>query len=307
MNKDVSIIIVTYNGKDVTLKGLSSYKKAISLDKSHSYQIIVVDNDSKDGVADAIENEFQDVLLIRNKGNVGFAKANNVGFERADGRYILFSNPDIENFENTLPEIIKYMDTNPEVGACTPFLELVKTGKLDWPSHRGFPTPWASFCYYVGLQRLFSFSKPLSRVFGKYHLLDKDMNSPHEVDAITGAFFFVRREVFEKAGKWDERYFMYAEDLDLSFQIKKLGYKIVFYPLVKVLHYHGLVSGLKAETSTVTKADPATKERAYNAFYDTMKIFYDKNLRARYPEFIRSLVFFGIDYKKAKGSKAKKV
>jgi GT2 family glycosyltransferase len=304
---DVSIIIVTYNGKEVTLKGLESYRKAISQDKSHSYQVIVVDNDSKDGVADAVEKEFPEVLLIRNPGNHGFAKANNIGYEKAEGRYILFSNPDIENFENTIPDLVKYMDSNPDVGACTPFLELVKTGKLDWPSHRGFPTPWASFCYYAGLQKLFAFSKTLSKLFGKYHLLEKDMSQPHEVDAITGAFFFVRREVFEKAGKWDERYFMYAEDLDLSFQIKKLGYKIIFNPNVKALHYHGLVSGLKAETGAITKADPATKERAYNAFYDTMKIFYDKNLKEKYPRFIRALVFWGIDYKKAKGSKAKKV
>ncbi len=304
---DVSIIIVTYNGKEVTLKGIESYIKAISADKLHTYEIIVVDNCSKDGVADAVAKSFPEVKLIRNTDNLGFAKANNVGFTASSGRYILFSNPDIENFENTVPELVSFMDSNKDVGACTPFLELVKTGMLDWPSHRGFPTPWASFCYYTGLQKLFSSSKTLSRVFGKYHLLDRDMNVTHEVDSITGAFFFVRREVFEKVGKWDEAYFMYAEDLDLSFQIKKLGFKIMFLPHIKALHYHGLVSGLKAETKEITKADPETRARAYNSFYDTMKIFYDKNLRRDYPEFVRSAVFWAIEYKQKKGSKAKRV
>jgi len=230
MKTDLSIIVVTYNGLDITLKTLACYEEAIAADPAHSYEIIVVDNASQDSVADAVEECFPNAHLIRLQQNAGFSAGNNVGFASSDGRYILFSNPDIEVTDETLPTLIALMDQNPDVGACTPFLKLATTGDIDWGAHRGFPTPWAAFTYFAKLAQLFAKSRRLSRIFGQYHLLDRDLSKAHEIDVVRGGFFFVRRGVFEQAGGWDKDYFMFGEDIDLCYQIKKLGHKIMFFP-----------------------------------------------------------------------------
>jgi GT2 family glycosyltransferase len=242
-----------------------------------------------------------DVRLIRNRENFGYSKANNIGFEDTCGRYLLFSNPDIQVDELTLPTLLGLMDAHADVGACTPFLELVKTGEVDWGAHRGFPTPWASFTYMSGFARLFRFSRRLSKVFGRYHLLDRDLERAHPVDAIRGGFFLVRREVFEEAGRWDEDYFMYGEDLDLCFVIKQSGHSIMFYPQARALHYHGLTTGLKAHSLELSSVDAEARRKAYAAFYDTMKIFYDKHYRFRYGPLVRWLIFVAIDVRKRIG------
>jgi GT2 family glycosyltransferase len=304
---DLSIIIVTYNGRDITLETLGSYSKALAADSNHRYEVIVVDNASQDGVADAVAEGFPEALLIRNAENVGFSTANNVGFASSQGRYILFSNPDVEVTEATLPTLIELMDRNLQIGACTPFLRLAKTGQIDWGAHRGFPTPWAALTYFSGLSRLFRQSARLSRIFGRYHLLDRNLVQQHEVDAIRGGFFFVRREAFEKAGRWDEDYFMFGEDLDLCYQIKRLGYGIMFYPQVEALHYHGMTHGLKKHSKDLTPVDPKARERTYNAFYDAMKIFYEKNYRTEYNGITRWFVLLAIDIKKMLGTRSKTV
>jgi GT2 family glycosyltransferase len=307
MDIDVSIIIVTYNGRDFALKTLASYHKALAADQQRRYEIIVVDNASQDGVADAVAEGYPELPLIRNVENFGFSKANNIGFEASRGRYVLFSNADVEVTEQTLPTLITLMDQNPRVGACNPFLKLVKTGEIDWGSHRGFPTPWAAFTYYVGLERLCRRSKRLSRIFGRYHLLDRDLSQAHEVDAVKGAFFLVRREIFEQAGRWDEAYFMFGEDIDLCYQVKKLGYKVMFYPQAQALHYHGVTTGLKKHSQDVSVADRQAQERAYHAFYDAMKIFYDKNYQDRYNPLARWPIFLAIEVKRRLGVRSRTV
>lgn len=295
---DLSIIIVTYNGCDITLKTLTSYREAIAADTDHRYEVIVVDNASQDGVADAVAEHFPEVLLTRNRDNVGFSKGNNIGVTHSQGRYILFSNPDVTVTEDTLPTLIGLMDRNPDVGACTPFLRLARTGDIDWGAHRGFPTPWAALTYFTRLSRLFRRSRRLSRLFGQYHLLDRDLAEEHDVDVIRGGFFFVRREVFEQAGRWDEDYFMFGEDIDLCFQIKRLGHRIMFYPQASALHHHGMTTGIKEHSQELSPADSEARGRAYHAFYDTMKLFYDKNLGTAYSSLVRRLVFLAIDFKR---------
>jgi GT2 family glycosyltransferase len=127
------------------------------------------------------------------------------------------------------------------------------------------------------------------------------------VDVIRGGFFFVRREVFEQAGRWDDDYFMYGEDIDLCFQIKALGQRVMFYPQVRALHYHGMTTGLKRHSAEMASVDAEARSRAYNAFYDTMKIFYDKHYRDRYGGLIRRLVFLAIDARKRLGMREKLV
>jgi GT2 family glycosyltransferase len=304
---DLSIIIVTYNGCEITLKTLDHYRRAVAGDTHHRYDFIVVDNASRDGVAEAVAARCPDVRLLRNAENIGFSAANNVGYRLSSGRYLLFSNPDIEVDDETLPTLIRLMDEDPQVGACTPFLRLVRTGEIDWGAHRGFPTPWAALTYFTKLDRLFKPSRGLSRIFGRYHLLDRDLSQPHPVDAIRGGFFFVRRQAFEKAGGWDEDYFMFGEDLDLCFQIKGLGYKVMFYPQAQALHYHGMTTGLKRHSQDLTEADAKARQRTYDAFYHAMKIFYDKNYKTRYGRGIRWLILAAIDLKKLMGARSKTV
>lgn len=304
---DLSIIIVTFNNTEITLKTLSSYLKAIENDKEHNYEIIVSDNASTDNVVEEIKQKFPKVKIIRNSENFGFSKGNNIGYEATKGRYLLFSNPDIEVNDKTLPYLIDRMDKMPDVGACTPFLRLVLSSEIDWGAHRGFPTPWASLTYFSGLLKLAKKLNLFKKQFGQYYLLDRDLSSEHEVDAIRGGFFFVKREVFIKAKKWEEDYFMYGEDLDLSFQIKKLGYKILFFPQAEALHYHGLTTGLKKHSRSISFIKPEVKLKAFHAFYDSMKIFYDKNLRKDYSEIVRIIVFAGIELKRFFGIISKSV
>jgi GT2 family glycosyltransferase len=149
-------------------------------------------------------------------------------------------------------------------------------------AHRGFPTPLASFLYFLGNDRL-------------YHLTDKDMTMPHEVDAITGAFFLTRKKVLEEVGYFDEDYFMYAEDIDLCYRIKQAGYKIMYLPDVEVLHYKGISTGLKKHSQHLTKASLETRKKMTGYFYSTMKIFYDKHYKDKYPFFVNWLVYLGIN------------
>lgn len=298
---DLSIIILTFNGMEITLKTLKSFYQAIEADKGHSYEVIAVDNASTDGVADAVAEAFPQVKLIRNSRNLGFSKGNNIGYRESRGHYLLFSNPDIEIDEATLPTLIELMDKHREVGACTPKLILVRTGEIDWGAHRGFPTPWAAVTYFTGLAKLCRHSRKLSKIFGQYHLRDQDLTQEHEVDAIRGGFFFVRKDIFEKCGRWDEDYFMYGEDLDLSFQIKKLGLKIMYYPQAVARHYHGLTTGLKKHSEELSPESLRVRRQTYNYFYDTMKIFYDKNYKNKYPAVIRRLIFSAIDFRKNRG------
>jgi hypothetical protein len=307
MKIDLSIIIVAYNGRDVTLETLACYEEAIAADPAHRYEVIVVDNASQDGVADAVEERFPNAHLIRIQKNNGFSAGNNVGFASSSGRYILFSNPDIEVNGQTLPTLIALMDQNPHVGACTPFLKLVATGNIDWGAHRGFPTPWAAFTYFTKLSQVFRKSTSLSRVFGQYQLLDRDLQEEHEVDVIRGGFFFVRRTVFEQARGWDEDYFMFGEDIDLCYQIKKHGHAIMFYPQASALHYHGMTTGLKEHSQELSAADAAAREKAYNAFYDTMKTFYDKNYKDKYNPITRRLIFCAVEIKRQLGRRSKTV
>jgi GT2 family glycosyltransferase len=307
MDLDLSIIIVTYNGRDITLATLGHYERALASDLQNSYEIIVVDNASHDGVADAVAEQYPRARLIRNPENYGFSKANNVGFQASRARYLLFSNPDVEVTDHTLPTLIRLMDQNPHVGACTPFLQLVKTGGIDWGAHRGFPTPWAAVTYFSRLDRLFRRSRRLSGIFGRYHLLDRDLTQAHEVDAIRGGFFFVRREVFERAGSWDQDYFMFGEDIDLCYQIKQLGYAVMFYPQARALHYHGMTHGLKRHSQDLAPVDPVARDRTFHAFYDAMKIFYDKNYGNKYGGLIRWLVLSAVEIKRWLGKRHKTV
>lgn len=278
---NLSIVILNYNSGDFLFKCLNS------LDKNHAslkLDVWVVDNASTDASIKLAQENFPKISYILEKANIGFSKGNNLALKKIENEYILILNPDTEVFPETLNYMVQYMKDHLDVGAATCKVEL-PNGELDWGSHRGFPTPLASFLYY--------FLKNDSL----YHLSSKDMKKDHEVDAISGSFFLTRKSVLDKVGLFDEAYFMYAEDLDLSFRIKKAGYKIVYVPEMKICHYKGVASGIKDHSQKISTATYESKLRAFNAFYETMKIFYKKNLEKSYPFFINWLVYFAIDLK----------
>ncbi|MEO0074773.1 MAG: glycosyltransferase family 2 protein [candidate division WOR-3 bacterium] len=282
----LSIIIVNYNAKDFLFQCLKSIERA---DKPNSYEIIIVDNNSIDSSKIMIKKEFPDIKLIENIENIGFAKANNQGIKLSQGNYILLLNPDTVIYPNTLSRTIEFLNSNPKIGVVTCYVELAD-GKIDPACHRGFPTPWASFCYFIGLEKLF----PKSRILGGYHLGWLPLSTIHEIDTPSGCFYLVRREVIEQVGLLDESYFLFYEEVDWSYRIKQAGWKIYYFPEVKITHYKGISSGIKKNTSKLSRATKEIKRNAINSFCDSIKIFYDKHYKDKYPLIITWFIYLGV-------------
>ena len=285
---NLSIIIVNYNVKDLLRDCLQSLRPLI-VNSEPLIEVFVVDNASKDGSVEMVGQEFPQVKLIASEKNLGFAKANNLALRQAQGRLLLFLNPDTTVPAETLPEMIKLMEENPKVGVATCFIELA-SGGMDPDCHRGFPTPWASFCHFSGLVKIF----PRSKIFGQYHQTWKDLRQTHEVDSCCGAFMLVRREAMDGVGVWDEDFFFYGEDLDWCYRFREKGWKVVFYPHVKIIHHKGASSGMKKSSQEVTTASVDSKRRARKASTDAMRLFYNKHYRQKYPAPITWLVLGGI-------------
>lgn len=268
---NLSIVIVNYNTR--------GFLRALLQDLPG--RIIVVDNGSTDGSREMLKKEFPNVDLIENPQNVGFATANNQGIQRARGRYLLLLNTDCEATASAVTETVNYLDDHPDVGAVTCRLVL-SDGSTDPACHRGFPTPWASLTYFLGLEKLF----PRSRLFGQYHQGYTSMGEVHDVDCISGAFFLVRREVIDQVGLLDEAFFMYGEDIDWCFRIRNAGWKIRFYPHVSTAH--------KKHQSGLAHTDGQLRRETRKHFYDAMRLFYDKHYRHRYSPLVSALVLLGI-------------
>ncbi|HEY7752021.1 MAG TPA: glycosyltransferase family 2 protein, partial [Ignavibacteriaceae bacterium] len=217
---DLSIIIVNYNVKEFLQNLLHSIEKASS---NISKEIIIVDNASEDGSVELIKQKFSSVNMIENKTNLGFGKANNQALKIAKGEYILLINPDTIVSEDTFHTLLNFFNSNPEAGLAGCKI-LNPDGTLQLACRRSFPGPWTSFCKVTGLSNLF----PNSKIFARYNLTYLDENLTYEVDAISGSFMMMRRDVYEKAGGFDEQFFMYGEDLDLCYRIKEVGYKVFY-------------------------------------------------------------------------------
>ena len=289
---DLSVIILSYNTKEL----LKHCLKSVFASETDSYKIevIVVDNASADGSSLMVKKEFPEVNLIVSEKNLGFAGGNNLALKEAKGEYILFLNSDTEVVPDAFRKMIGFMDKNPKVGASTA-KTILFSGGIDPDCHRGFPTPWASICYFLGLESFFS----KSRLFGQYHKFYLDLDKPHEIDAGFGTFMFVRREVLKEVGNWDESYFFYGEDLDLFYRIKEAGWKIMFYPDPLLVHHKGASSGLRKESKGVTKADRETRIKTAKASIGAMETFYNKFYKNKYPVWVTWLIISGIKLKGA--------
>ncbi|MDY0111265.1 MAG: glycosyltransferase family 2 protein [Candidatus Krumholzibacteria bacterium] len=243
MAPDLSTVIVAYNSPRLLTGALRSLDRAIRSDTGRTHEIIVVDNASRHPIADPPDLS---VRLIRNRRNLGFAGGANVGYEASRGRYLLFANPDIEVYPDTLGRLIELTDADRAVAACTPFLELMVSRQLDLGAHRGLPTPWAALTHFLGLARLCRGSRGLSRLFGRYQLLDRDLARPHEVDVIEGGFCFIRRDAFEAVGGWDEDYFLFGEDIELCYRLRARGQRVMYFPQVRARSRIGTLLGARA-------------------------------------------------------------
>jgi GT2 family glycosyltransferase len=172
------------------------------------------------------------------------------------------------------------MENDPKTGVATCYVEL-PDGKFYYACHRGFPTPLNSLLYFLGLPSSYKSSSWQS-------------NKAHEIDACSGTFLLIRKNLLDKIGWFDEDYFAYGEDIDMCFRAKELGYKVMFNPHVKIMHYWGASSGLKSTSKNVTTADAQNSQKWNHARYEAMKIFYDKHYRNKYPEIFRIIIFAGI-------------
>ena len=218
----LSIIIVNYNVKYYLEQCLNSIQKSV---KDHQVEVIVTDNASSDGSIEYLEPKFPQVKFIANKENAGFARANNQAIKTSSGEYVMLLNPDTIIGENTITDCIRFMDNTPDAGA-TGVRMLKSNGMFALESRRGIPTPFTSFCKMTGLCNHF----PKSRFFGKYYMQYLDSSKINEIEIISGAFMFIRRTALEKSGLLDEDFFMYGEDIDLSYRILKTGAKNYYLP-----------------------------------------------------------------------------
>jgi len=269
----LSVIIVNYNVKYFLEQALHTVRKACN---GIDAEILVVDNHSVDGSCEMVRKLFPEVKLIQNSENFGFAKANNQAIIQASGKYILLLNPDTVVEEDCFNKVIAFMDTTPDAGAVG--VKMIDgSGKFLPESKRGLPTPEVAFYKIFGLAALF----PKSKRFGKYHLGFLDKNETHEVDVLAGAFMMLRHEVLKNVGLLDEDYFMYGEDIDLSYCICKAGFKNYYFPHTTIIHYKG----------------ESTKKTSVNfvfTFYKAMVIFARKHYSKKHARNFSFLIHFAI-------------
>ena len=253
---DLSIIILNYNSADYLKKCLESINKS-DFDK-FIYEIIVVDNNSTDNSIKLAKSlNISNIKYLILNTNKGFAYGNNQGLTIANpkSKYVLFLNPDTLVEKDTLKKMIDFFKENKKVDAATCRIDLVLTKKMQPECHRGFPTPWRSFCYFSHIIKLF----PKSKLFSGYFLGYLDITVPHPIEACVGAFLMIKREVGQAIGWWNEKYFFYGEDLDFCYRLKQHNYNLYFYPHTKIFHFQGVSSGIIDQSKHLSAASRQTK------------------------------------------------
>lgn len=227
----VSIIIVNYNVKYFLEQCLNAVTKAT---EGITCEIFVVDNNSSDGSISYLEPKFSTVHFIANSQNLGFAKANNKALQYCNGDYILYLNPDTIICEDCIKKCVHFFETHADCGGLGVRM-IDGAGNFLPESKRAFPSPKAAFFKLVGFSKIF----PQSKLFNKYALGHLDEYKDHEVDVLAGAFLMSKRSIIEACKGFDEIFFMYGEDIDLSYRIQKMGYKNYYLSQVSIIHFKG--------------------------------------------------------------------
>jgi len=254
---ELSVIIVSYNVLDYLRESIRS---VIVASAGIETEIIVVDNDSHDGSVAMIESEFPEVRLIVSGSNEGFSAACNRGITASSGDFILILNPDTLIFPDALSKALLFMKRNPDAGAAGARMT-DGNGRFLPESKRGFPSPLTSFFKLNGLWRIF----PRSALFNAYYLGHLPEDRTCRADILTGAFMLIRRKALEQSGHFDTRFFMYGEDIDLSWRIRMAGWHNYYLHDVRITHFKGRSSSTSMESSV------------YH-FYESMYLFAQKHL-----------------------------
>jgi len=279
----LSIIILNYNSGEYLKNCLLSLQGS-SL-SSDNFETIIVDNASTDNSITITKSIpiLNTKYLILDTNN-GFAYGNNRGVEATnhDSKYLLFLNPDTTVEKNTLEKMVDFFEKNKEVDAATCSITLVSTGTLQPECHRDFPTPLNAFLHFSGIS---------SRQYFMEYL---DFTKTQKINACSGAFLMVKREVGNAIGWWNEKYFFYGDDLDFGYKLKQSGFQLWFYPDCKISHFQGISSGIIEKSKHLSKASRSTKIKIAKASTEAMRIFYQENLFSKYPKITQSLVLSGI-------------
>ena len=269
----LSVIIVNYNVEYFLNQCLDAVKKA---SKNLQVEVIIVDNDSVDGSLKMLEENYPEHHLIANKDNVGFSTANNQGIKESNGEYVLLLNPDTVVAESTLEKVVAFMDENKNAGGLG--VRMIDGKGIFLPeSKRGLPTPTVAFYKIFGLSKIF----PKSKKYNQYHAGHIDEFETNEVDILSGAFMLMRKDALDKVGLLDEDFFMYGEDIDLSYRIQLGGYKNYYFADTKIIHYKG----------------ESTKKNSVNyvfVFYNAMIIFAKKHFKSKNAKLFTLLINLAI-------------
>lgn len=272
----LSIIIVNYNVQHFLEQCLQSVFKALP---NLNAEVWVVDNNSVDGSVEMVEKKFPKVKLIASKENLGFSKGNNLAIKKSKGKYTLLLNPDTLVEEDTFEKVVQFMDENPQAGGLG--VKMVDgKGNFLPESKRSLPTPAVAFYKIFGLSSIF----PKSKRFGKYHCGNLNKNKNHEIEILSGAFMLMRKEALDKVGLLDEAFFMYGEDIDLSYRIIKGGYKNYYFSDTRIIHYKG----------------ESTKKSSVNyvfVFYNAMIIFAKKHFSSKNAKIFSFLIKIAIYFR----------
>lgn len=269
----ISVVIVNYNVEYFLEQCLNSVQKAL---ENVPGEVFVVDNNSIDNSVEMVRQKFPDVHLIANKDNKGFSKANNQAMLIAKGEYVLLLNPDTVVEEDTFQQIVAFMDEHPDAGGLGVRM-LDGKGKFLPESKRGLPTPAVAFYKIFGLSSIF----PKSKRFGRYHLGYLSEFETNEIEIMSGAFMLMRKTVLDQVGLLDEAFFMYGEDIDLSYRIIQGGYKNYYFPDTRIIHYKG----------------ESTKKSSVNyvfVFYRAMVIFAEKHFSQKHARLFSLLINLAI-------------
>lgn len=270
---ELSIVIVNTDTPKITNDAVTSALRTI---KNVDFEVIIVDNSSE--ACNVFSSLSERVRVVGNIKNKGFGNACNIGVQYASGECILFLNSDTILFEDTVDVAFSYFKTKCGVGALG-VRQLLENGRLDAGCKRGFPTPMSALYYFLGLSKIF----PNSKRFGAYQQTFVDEEDVVEVDCISGAFMLIKKSVFEQVGGFDEDFFLYGEDVDLCFRLKKAGFSNVYFGKVSFLHYKN-----KSGKNSI---------KVLESFYNSMKIFYDKHYKSKYSLIVEFIVKLGINLK----------
>ncbi|HZV33492.1 MAG TPA: glycosyltransferase family 2 protein [Verrucomicrobiae bacterium] len=227
---DISVVILSWNDKRYLEECLQSL---VNCTKSRTVEIIVVDNASTDGSPEMVSTNFPTVKLIRNRENLGFPKGNNVGIQAATGKYLFLLNSDIKVLDGCFDALADYLDAQPDVGMVGP--KILNADMTHQSSCRRFPMLWNNFCMLNGLSGMFK----KSRFFSGEHMFYFEGDQLMDVDVLVGCFWALRRAALDNFGMLDEGFFMYAEDVDWCKRCWKSGWRVVFFPDARAIHYRG--------------------------------------------------------------------